>query len=107
VESFETILIAFACSRLIFAGQYMTSESICSYILRLIAEFSGLAGMAGETEHTRTYLDYHLPSDQWRIITGSYGATRPKYFHGDNQSQSPRRITQEGLMGRYVPSMLP
>jgi len=85
----------------------MTSESICSYILRLIAEFSGLAGMAGKTEYTRTYLDYNLPSNQRCSLSGSYGATRPKYFHGDNQSQSPCRITQEGLMGRYVSSTLP
>jgi hypothetical protein len=26
VESFETIMIAFACSRMIFAGQYLTSK---------------------------------------------------------------------------------
>jgi hypothetical protein len=28
-ESFETILIAFACSRVIFAAQYLTSSSFC------------------------------------------------------------------------------
>jgi hypothetical protein len=49
VESFQTILIAFACSRLIFAGQYMTSESLITYTSCSIAESSGLAGMASKT----------------------------------------------------------
>lgn len=76
MESFQTILIAFACSRLIFAGQYMTSESICPYILRPIAESSGLARMASKKEYPRTYLDHHLLGHQRRPITDNDNVTR-------------------------------
>lgn len=45
MESFETILIAFGCSRVIFAGQYLTSKST----LQTVLINSGMAGTSGQT----------------------------------------------------------
>jgi hypothetical protein len=65
----------------------MTSESICPYTLRSIAESSGLARMAGKKEYPRTYLDHNLLGTQRRPITDSYDVTGLKHSHVDNQSE--------------------
>jgi hypothetical protein len=59
VESFQTILIAFACSRLIFAGQYMTSESLITYTSWSIADRKWLGWVGGQNE---TFADTFGPS---------------------------------------------